>query len=49
MGVRELGTSFWRQGAGRRRYGMWNNQSTDREGEKDWTVKKKIKDFFLME
>jgi hypothetical protein len=36
-----VGTSSWRRG---RRNGMRNCRKEDREGDKNWTVKKKIKD-----
>jgi hypothetical protein len=34
-----VGTSSWRQGAGRR-YGMWNRWRVKREGNKIWSLKK---------
>jgi hypothetical protein len=37
VGGGEVGTSSWRQG---RRYGMWNSQRIDQEGDKTWSVKK---------
>jgi hypothetical protein len=33
-----VGTSSWRQGAGRR-YGMGNSQKVDQEEDKIWSVK----------
>jgi hypothetical protein len=39
-----MGTSSWRQGWGwkgvGRRYGMWNSQRVDQEGDKIWSIKK---------
>jgi hypothetical protein len=37
-----VGTFSWRWEVGGR-YGIWNSQKVDQEGDKIWTVKKKIK------
>jgi hypothetical protein len=34
-----VGTSYWRQGVGRR-YGMWNSGMVDWKGNKIWSLKK---------
>ena len=36
----EVGAPIWRQGEVGRRYGMWNGQRVDGEGNKIWSVDK---------
>ena len=37
-----IGTSSWRHGAGHR-YGIWNSQKVDQEGNNIWSEKKLLK------
>jgi hypothetical protein len=34
-------------GAGERRFGMWNHQKVDQDGDKIWTVKVRLNIFFF--